>query len=72
MKFIRVLKADLLSDSNKYNKLFKEDEMLDDVINRYVNNEISKEDLLFYMNWNEFDKNDVDWNLIEKEHNKHK
>lgn len=69
MKFIRVLKA---SNSERYNKLFRQNETLDDVINRYVSNDLTKDDVLFYMDWNEFDINDVDWDLIEQERNKHK
>lgn len=50
----------------RYKRLFRDDEMLDEVIQRYVDNKITKVDVIFYMYWNEFDLSDVDWDLIEK------
>lgn len=50
----------------KYNSLFSEDDMLDDAVDKYIRNEITKDDLLFYLEWNDFDMSDVDWNEIEK------
>lgn len=57
----------LLQDNIKrYNSLFTEDDMLDDAVNKYVRNEITKDDLLFYLVINYFDESDLDWNKIEK------
>lgn len=67
MKF-RLLKAG--NQVDRYNKLFTADDTLDDVIEKYLLNKITKDDVLFYMNWNEFDEDDVDWDVIEKEHKK--
>ena len=50
----------------RYNSLFTEDDMLDDAVNKYVRNEITKDDLLFYLAINYFDESDLDWNKIEK------
>lgn len=58
--------ATLQDNIKKYNGLFTEDDMLDDAVNKYVNGQITKDDLLFYLEWNEFDKSDVDWKRIEK------
>lgn len=56
----------LQDNIKRYNSLFTEDDMLDDAVNKYVNGQITKDDLLFYLEWNEFDKSDVDWKRIEK------
>lgn len=57
----------LLQDNIKrYNSLFTEDDMLDDAVNKYVRNEITKDDLLFYLVINYFDESDLDWNKIER------
>lgn len=56
----------LQDNMKRYNCLFTEDDMLDDAVNKYVNRQITKDDLLFYLEWNDFDKSDVDWNEIEK------
>lgn len=58
--------ATLQDNIKRYNSLFTEDDMLDDAVNKYVNGQITKDDLLFYLEWNEFDKSDVDWKRIEK------
>lgn len=51
--------------AEKYNKLFRDDETLDEVIQRYIQYKITKADVLFYMYWNQFDTSDIDWNLVE-------
>ena len=56
----------LQDNIKRYNSLFTEDDMLDDAVNKYINEQITKDDLLFYLEWNEFDKSDVDWKRIEK------
>ena len=45
--------------------------MLDDAVEMYVRNKITKDDLLFYLYWNEFDTSDVNWNVIEKQRLSH-
>lgn len=59
-------KSQIEQAAARYNSLFSEDDMLDDAVNKYIRNEITKDDLLFYLEWNEFDMSDVDWNEIEK------
>ena len=51
-------------EQERYDRLFRPDEMLDEVIQRYVEDKITKDDVIFYMYWNEFDMSDVDWDLI--------
>lgn len=50
----------------RYNSLFSEDDMLDNAVQKYVDNKITRDDLIFYIHWNDFDMSDVDWNKIEK------
>ena len=59
-------KSQIEQAAAKYNSLFSEDDMLDDAVDKYIRNEITKDDLLFYLEWNDFDMSDVDWNEIEK------
>lgn len=56
----------LQDNIKRYDSLFTEDDMLNDAVNKYVNGQITKDDLLFYLEWNDFDESDVDWNEIEK------
>lgn len=53
------------SNTERYNALFTEDDMLDDAVQKYLKNQITKDDLKFYLKWNEFEDNDIDWNKIE-------
>lgn len=59
-------KSQIEQAAARYNSLFSEDDMLDDAVQKYVDNKITKDDLIFYMYWNDFDMSDVDWNEIEK------
>lgn len=55
----------LQDNIKRYNALFTEDDMLDDAVQKYLKNQITKDDLKFYLEWNEFEDNDIDWNKIE-------
>lgn len=55
-----------MNNAVKYNTLFNPDDMLDDVIKKYVGGKITKNDVIFYMEWNDFDMSDIDWKLVEK------
>lgn len=55
----------LQDNIKRYNALFAEDDMLDDAVQKYLKNQITKDDLKFYLEWNEFEDNDIDWNKIE-------
>ena len=50
----------------RYNSLFNKNDTLDDAVQKYVDNKIGKDDLIFYLEYNSFDLNDVDWDLIEQ------
>ena len=60
-------KLSIQIQAEKYNSLFSEDDMLDDTIQKYVDGKITRDNLIFYLYWNEFDMSDVDWRRIEKE-----
>lgn len=55
----------LQDNIKRYNALFTENDMLDDAVQKYLKNQITKDDLKFYLEWNEFEDNDIDWNKIE-------
>lgn len=61
-----------MNSIKKYNDLFTADDYLDDVIERYVNGKITKKHVLFYMDINDFSRDDVDWELIERTKHKRK
>ena len=50
----------------RYNSLFNKNDTLDDAVQKYVDDKIGKDDLIFYLEYNGFDLNDVDWDLIEQ------
>ena len=63
----RKANAKLNPDNQKrYNSLFNENTMLNDAIQMYVDNKITKDDVLLYLAWNDFSDLDIDWKLIEK------
>ena len=41
--------------------------MLGDAVEKYITHKVTKDDLLFYLYWSEFDVSDIDWNEIEKQ-----
>lgn len=59
----------------KLNKTYVEtfqNKMLDDVIQDYINGVYNRKQLMFYLEWNEFNVNDIDMKKIEKAKNQRK